>query len=811
MKRINQQGHVRTVLSAYDNIEVVKGPPSPLYGMGKIGGYTVLDPKSSRARTGKYMTDSNGYFQGLIGSYKLSELQFGEGIPFTIFGRAAGIYVVGLLENSQGWIKNVSAQQRFVQATSSVDRAVGPFRLEMGGQLQNSITSGSYMNRGTQELVDHGIYIGGQPMVNLDLNGDGRVGYVESYLASAPTGNISGNNQALTQRFAWRQDANGNPLPLSQFKDSIVGIPKNFKDYLNSAAGLSLTCPLANYMRSNAVPVAALGTATTGSLVTRELPAGFFINPCTVNKQQVDYRANGSFEREQNAVQRMGYADLIYDTDPNFTVKQQFFYDSIDSFKDSWLPYGERQYIKAWEDKVTVTKTIPENWLPSWLTMNSLASINYRDTRGFIQSSGGDFDYRQDVMYTTGAGGWEGSGSGGHYPNTEFWSWLNKPGYANGTPATTLTYSQYSESGIGVMFDMTFLRNTNLLVGGRSDRVDATVTTPPVMNPTSTFAWSPAIAAALVPGYLAGTACQTYSTGCPGTITANATANSKQSATSWSASLSHQLPWSGIRPYITIANSSLALDGSNSLFSLATVQGKKIVGEAKLNEAGVKGTLFGSKAQWSIATFKQTRNDVSSPTDPSVGVEVTSTETKGYEAEIKIVPTKKIFISLSAVKMKSEYITGGLNSNMEVSGRDIGFQDIVDPVTGAVYPAEAFLYGGRTQLQLTDPNNVYKDVPGLPEWQGAANVTYELPAGFGVNAGTQYLSQSWANRIKTVKIPQVTLYDAGVTYDHGKVHLRLSGFNLTDKRYFQSGQSTNANLLTVMPGRRWQFQMKVTY
>ena len=833
MKRLDQQGHVRTVLSAYDNIEVIKGPPSPVFGMGRIGGYTVLDPKSSRARTGKYMDSDHGYFQALTGAYKLGELQFGDGIPFSVASRPAGIYVLGLIERSESWVKNVDVQQKFFQTTASVDRAVGPFRLETGGQLQNSITSGAYMNRGTQELVDHGIYIGGQPLVNLDLNADGRIGYVESYLGSAPTGAISGNNQALTQRFAWRQDANGNPLPLSDFKNSITGIPLNFKNYL--IAHPEINCPLANYMRSTAVPVAALGTATSGSLVTRQIPAGYFINPCTVKKQQVDYRANGSFERQQNATQRLGYFDLIYDVDPDFTVKQQFFYDSIDSFKDSWLPYGERQYIKAWEDKITFTKRIPDAVLPNWLRINSLGSINYRDTRGYIRSSGGDFDFRQDVMFKTGSDGWEGSGTGNHYPNTMFWTQLTNPSYSTGAPATQYTYSQYDETGVGVMFDIDFLRSTNLVLGGRYDRVDANVETPAVMNPSPTFTWSPAIAAGLTPQYLAALqdstglnkTCLDYGQGCPGSITPPSVLDSSQNATSWSVSLSHELPWGHTRPYVTAASSSLSLDGSNNLFAPGTLQGTnplvlgpdginrggggKIIGEAILREVGVKGQLFSGKAQWTVAAFKQTRNDVSSPTDPSVGVEVTSTETRGIESEFKYVPIKELFLSASVVYMTSKYLTGGVLSNQEVSGRDIGFQDIVDPVSGAVYPAEAFLYGGRTSLQLTDPNNVYDDVPGLPNWQAAFYATYQLKHGFGLTGGSQYLSQSWANRIKTVKLPQALLFDLGATYDHHNLHLRLSGFNIGDTRYFQSGTATNANLLTVMPGRRWQFQLKVDF
>ena len=133
-----------------------------------------------------------------------------------------------------------------------------------------------------------------------------------------------------------------------------------------------------------------------------QLPVGFALNPCTVQTVKVDYRRNGAFEREQNAVQRLGYIDLIYDVNPDFTVKNQMFYDNIDSFKDSWLPYGENQYIKTIENKFTVTKRIPDSWLPDFVRINSLASANYRRTSGWIRSSGGDFDYRQDVMFNDG-------------------------------------------------------------------------------------------------------------------------------------------------------------------------------------------------------------------------------------------------------------------------------------------------------------------------------------------------------------------------------------------------------------------------
>ena len=179
-----------------------------------------------------------------------------------------------------------------------------------------------------------------------------------------------------------------------------------------------------------------------------ELPVGFVLNPCTVKKAAVDWRGNGAYEREQNADQKLGYIDLIYDTNPDFTVKNQLFYDNIDSFKDSWLPYGENQYIKTIEDKITVTKRVPAEWLPEWLSINALSSINYRETTGWIRSggvAGNDYDYRQDILFDG------GSGTGGHFPNTMFWTQLSNPSYATGSPAESYRKSKFDEKGVALI------------------------------------------------------------------------------------------------------------------------------------------------------------------------------------------------------------------------------------------------------------------------------------------------------------------------------------------------------------------------
>ncbi len=177
-------------------------------------------------------------------------------------------------------------------------------------------------------------------------------------------------------------------------------------------------------------------------------------------------------------------------------------------------------------------------------------------------------------------------------------------------------------------------------------------------------------------------------------------ADGTDSGKSWSVSLSQQLP-RGIRPYATYAETSLMLDGSNNVIAVNVVQAGHL-GSATLKEAGIKAALFQDKLMITTAAYDQTRTDVAAPSDPGAGANVSSTRYRGVETEIKFAPFRNLFVSAYALFQSGKYIVAvPAGTNVDVSGRDLGFQDIVDPATGQVlFPAEAFLYGGRPQLVL---------------------------------------------------------------------------------------------------------------
>jgi hypothetical protein len=782
MKRLSMQGHARTVLSAMDNIEVVKGPPSPIFGMGKIGGFINLDPKSSRARTGKYLSDTNGFAQGIVGSYDRTEMSFGAGGPFSIMDKTGGYYLYALLEKSNSYIEQVGITQRFVQTTASVDNFMGPFRLDIGGQAQQSITSGAYLNRLTQDLVDNGTYITGMPLVNLDVNGDGAIGFRERNINSPVVGAMSTANQALTQRLNWPTDTLGNPLPFGQWP-SITGVPQSMLSYLAANPTAANACPAAAY-------IATLPAAPVGGQYARQLPAGFALDPCTVGTTAVNYRRNGSFEREQNAKQMLLYLDLTYDTNPDFTIKNQIFYDYLDSFKDSYLPYGENQSIHAFEDKITVTTRIPDNALPEWLRVNTLASVNYRRTAAKIKSSGGDFDLRQDIMYRE-----------GHLvPNTSFWTQLNYPSVTYGALPTRRSDSVFDEKGVGVMFDIDIFRKTNLLLGGRYDKSHAEAHERPDFIETTGTNALPGQECAVTPGGVCAAA--------------QLSGDDSDQGTSWSVSISHQLPWAGIRPYATFANSSLTLDGANNLLTPAVVNAPAgHIGEAELKEVGFKTSMFNNKLQFTAAAYEQSRTDVATPDDPTAGAEVSSSIFRGIEADFKWSPTHDLYLGMFGLWQEGKY-TVASSGTIDLTARQAGFKDVLEPTTGKViYPAEAFFYGGRVQVVLPAAIAAqYMDRTGLPGRQLGLTSNYVIGHGFGLLLNGQYFSANWADRLKTIRLPEAYVWNGGATWDSGAWHLKFNGYNVLDRRYFRGRLGdTGLGVVSAMPTARWEFTVKVDF
>lgn len=766
MKRLTLQGHGRSVLAALDSIEVVSGPSSPLYGMGKMGGYTNVVPKSGRAQSGKYMTEMQGYVQAIGGRYDRREFSVGVGGPLSLlkpYGRQGGYYFYGLVEDSGSYAKGVPVKQRLFQAASNVDDFIGGFRLESGINYQHSRTSGALVNRLTQELVDSGRYVSGMPLVDLDADGNGSIDFHEMHSGSPVRGALSAYNQPLLQVFAWPVGKDGRPLQDLAAITKVPGIPQAMYDYLVAHPEADPTGLLRAQGPGGPLPLSGA------------VPAGMPLDPSTVHYTTLDPRHSAAYERNSNARFLTAYADLVRDADPDFTIRNQLFFDSMDQYKLSDQPLWQVQNVRVLEDKLTLTRRI--GGLPDWLRVNSLFSFNLRNTVSSGRGTQSDFgNHRTDAMSPQ----WDET-PGGLVPNTTL--------DASSFPWTSIYRTAFSEIGAGALFDIDLFDGTSLMMGGRLDRSHA-------RNRDFAGRFNPDTGTSASPGSYAPT---------------DDTASAWDGGTSWTVSLSQELPY-GLRPYVTVAKSSVMLDGNNNSLTNDVIRAGH-VGSATLQEAGLKVALPEVPLRFSIAGFRQGRTEVDDDSEVALlQAYVSATTTRGWQAQAEWAPTRQLLLSVYGLHQVTRY-TPNRGASILVDASTLGFQDVVDAQGNVIYPADAFLYGGRARILLPANIERYARKQGNPESQFGLSAVYRLTGSAGVTFKANYLGGTCTGRLCLVHLPSSTVLDAGAFRESRHWDMRLTVFNLAGRHYFRArtGDTLGDVLAQSMPGRRWQATLRYKF
>ncbi len=170
-KLIENRNNYPTPIRAAQTVDVVRGPVSPIYGAGKVGGYMNFIPKSALSESSKYMERAEGEVGLTLGSYG-QRVAFGEGgTPFHLGEKEGGIYGYVEREDSHSYYDNLEPKSTLGQVAFNLDLS-DHLRLEAGGQyLKSERPQNAGWNRVTQELIDDGTYITGSP-ANLNTRGD---------------------------------------------------------------------------------------------------------------------------------------------------------------------------------------------------------------------------------------------------------------------------------------------------------------------------------------------------------------------------------------------------------------------------------------------------------------------------------------------------------------------------------------------------------------------------------------------------------------------------------------------------------------
>jgi outer membrane receptor protein involved in Fe transport len=727
IKKPDPQGNYRTIFTAFDSIEIVRGPASPIFGGGRIGGYLNFNPKTARSTTGKYLEKSEGKVSLSVGSWdrRVATLDYSGPVNGLPGDRKGGFYYFGYFEDSGSFYETAFDKHFINQFAFSAD-INDQWRLETGAvaQLSKGGLNGG-INRVTQELFTQGKYWKGNLAVPLDTDGNGKISERELFGSRAGTatynpvfvnfGTISTPSQLASLK---KQAVDATGKPNGPLVDIVTGKP--------------------------------IGTGT--SALTR-LPEPWQLDYSSFKLVDVDYSKTLGEDYYQADVYDF-FLDTINDGNERLTMRNQLYYHFYNQVKDGRNPFSQIQEPSVFEEKFVITHDA--DWMPSWWDAKFLASPNVRFTDTYRENTtNSDFDQRRDLM----------SGpDGGYRPNDTFYSFLDRRGL-DGSAITQINSSKYWESGVGLLTDQTFLDKLNLVAGGRFDHVEGNH-----FEPAGVFRGKNAAnigTTASLDQRLTQTG--TYSSG-------------RDSALSWNSSVSYGLPYN-IRPYFTIAQqAALIMDASDASVARSSWQNGAF-GNSELLEAGIKSSLFKDKLFLTVAAFRQSRIAF---TQGDAEASVDKTESEGVETEVRWAPNRNFSLVGSVVFSQAQYLAGS-DQSVRINGRYAGFSDVIDPATGQVLvPAEAFGWGGVPQVRILG-GDVYPEVPGIPDKIINLFATYTHDSGLGGSFGVTHQGGFSADRTLIWVLPEATVLNASLFYSRGQWSTKLDFKNITDELFFVRG------------------------
>lgn len=797
MRRIDPQGNFRTMWTANDSLEIVRGPSSPIYGLGRIGGYVNFNPKTARlANTGQYLTEPSGNIRVTLGSFskKIVTAEVGGPVDIPVLNKKGGYHVYVYDEDSKAFKVNNFDKQKLVQGTLSFNLNDN-IRIETGGVYQHSnggLPGG--INRTTVDTISKLNYWDGGFSYQLDANRDGSISEREvrdsyfyglaqkSSLTTDPlrsagiTGTRSAtqagvyyngqSNDPLFRLIPWQgnlslgnaRTLNPATITMAQFN---AGYTQAYSaDVLAYAAQNGVTLPT-NRQGYQLKVYRTLPTAANPAGVTENyyLPPAFDLDAGSWKEKPLN-KTQSFGEDYYNANIGTAFFDIINDSHDEYMFKNQTLTDWHKQIKDGRNPFSQVQEVMTIENKTTFERKFQP---ASWLKIDGLASANfyYLDTYR-VSTVPTDIDFRRSLVHNDAKTVEET-----FTPNDTFKTMISDRSY-DGSPPSFSAKSSYMDSGLGVLGNFTFFEKVNLMVGGRMDYINAKT-----MEPRGSYEKGSSTNPGAPYSFYASTGLF---------LPDDIKAKDSDSGASYSGSLSYT-PVKGVTVYGTYANQSLIVNNASAQeFSVRPLLTGQLLGRSKMVEGGIKASLLKNRLFATVAWYEQTRASF----DPAstVGGGASNTLSRGWESDLRYVINDKWTVIAGISLSYAHYLQGG---QVSVDARTLGFPDVVDANGKVVIPAEAFGWGGRLYTSIPDSEHAYDEVEGIPDRVANVTVIY-TPTKNWVFQSTVYHQGTFStDRLQTIDVPAATTVDALAGYRTKKWELTLNVTNVLNKEIWNRG------------------------
>jgi iron complex outermembrane recepter protein len=156
-KRAENRGTYTTPLSDAAGIEILRGPPSPIYGAGKVGGLVNFLPKTVGA------SDALGGEATLTyGSYSKRNATLQFNAPVVLGDAAGGVHAYGEIDDSYSFYRGIHPSHQLLELTGTLAKDSWSFSADYMYYHSNGDVQTPGWNRLTQALIDNGTYITGR-------------------------------------------------------------------------------------------------------------------------------------------------------------------------------------------------------------------------------------------------------------------------------------------------------------------------------------------------------------------------------------------------------------------------------------------------------------------------------------------------------------------------------------------------------------------------------------------------------------------------------------------------------------------------
>ncbi len=169
-KRAENRGTYSTPLSDAAGIEILRGPPSPIYGAGKVGGLVNFLPKSAAA-----YDSLGGEVTVTYGSYEKRNLTAQLSTPVSLGAVAGGLHAYGEIDDSFSFYRGIHPSHQLLELSGGLALGVWSFSADYMYYHSNGDVQTPGWNRLTQALIDNGTYITGRNTSLKDADGNGRL------------------------------------------------------------------------------------------------------------------------------------------------------------------------------------------------------------------------------------------------------------------------------------------------------------------------------------------------------------------------------------------------------------------------------------------------------------------------------------------------------------------------------------------------------------------------------------------------------------------------------------------------------------